>query len=69
MLAQTLLWLYLINTILTILHEMDSAYWKEWDVFGMDGDIAGFLWMHIPIYALQFWSHPSSKKPLQFGYF
>jgi hypothetical protein len=53
MTAQILLWLYLINTILTILHEMDSSYWKEWDVFGMGGDIAGFLWVHIPIYALQ----------------
>jgi hypothetical protein len=52
MLTSILLWLYLLNTILTILHEMDSAYWKEWDVFGLGGDIAGFLWMHIPIYAL-----------------
>ncbi|MBN1489821.1 MAG: hypothetical protein JXA69_07880 [Phycisphaerae bacterium] len=47
-----LLWIYLINTVLLILHEMDSAYWKEWDVFGLGGGIAGFLWMHIPIYAL-----------------
>jgi hypothetical protein len=25
-----LFWIYLINAILLINHEIDSAYWKEW---------------------------------------
>ena len=52
MFTQILLWLYLLNTLLLILHEMDSAYWKEWEVFGLKGDIGGFLGMHIPLYGL-----------------
>jgi hypothetical protein len=47
---QLLFWLYLVNTVLLILHEMDSAYWKEWDLFGLPGGISGFLLMHIPLY-------------------
>jgi len=31
MMWQGLLWLYLANAVLLITHEIDSAYWKEWD--------------------------------------
>lgn len=50
MLLQILFWLYLINTVLLILHEMDSAYWKEWELFRLPGGIAGFLLLHFPLY-------------------
>ncbi len=43
-----LFWLYLINTILLINHEIDSAYWKEWELFKIPGDITGFLLLHFP---------------------
>ena len=26
----TLFWLYLVNAVILIVHEIDSAYWKEW---------------------------------------
>jgi hypothetical protein len=42
--------LYLINTVLLILHEMDSAYWREWDLFGLPGGIGEFLLIHFPLY-------------------
>ena len=29
--SEILFWLYLTNTVLLIVHEMDSVYWKEWD--------------------------------------
>lgn len=45
----TMFWLYFVNAILLILHEIDSAYWKEWELFKLPGGIAGFLWLHIPI--------------------
>jgi hypothetical protein len=35
--------LYLLNLALLITHEIDSAYWKEWNLFGLPGDIQGFL--------------------------
>jgi hypothetical protein len=50
MAIQIVFWLYLVNTILLILHEMDSAYWKEWDLFRLPGGIGGFLLIHFPLY-------------------
>jgi hypothetical protein len=35
--------LYLLNAALLIAHEIDSAYWKEWDLFGIPGGIQFFL--------------------------
>ena len=44
-----LFWLYLINSILLINHEIDSAYWKEWKLFRIPGGITTFLILHFPI--------------------
>ena len=49
---QILFWLYLVNTVVLILHEIDSAYWQEWKLFHLLGDEPGFLLVHIPILAL-----------------
>jgi uncharacterized membrane protein len=46
-----LFWIYLINTVFLINHEIDSAYWQEWKLLNpnaKDG-INGFLLMHIPM--------------------
>jgi hypothetical protein len=45
-------WLYLVNSVLLINHEIDSAYWKEWDVFRLPGGITGFLLIHFPLLIL-----------------
>ena len=50
MLQKIVFWLYLVNTVLLILHEMDSAYWKEWELFRLPGGIGGFLLIHFPLY-------------------
>ena len=44
-----LFWLYFVNAMLLINHEIDSAYWKEWDLFGLPGGITGFLIIHFPL--------------------
>ena len=44
-----LLWLYLFNSVLLINHEIDSAYWKEWELFKLPGGITGFLLIHFPL--------------------
>jgi hypothetical protein len=31
--SEALFWLYLTNAVLLINHEIDSAYWKEWELF------------------------------------
>lgn len=43
---EALFWIYLVNSILLINHEIDSAYWKEWDLFKLPGGITGFLIIH-----------------------
>jgi hypothetical protein len=49
-------WLYLANSVVLICHEIDSAYWKEWRLFGhffgsgSDERCLGlFLALHVPM--------------------
>jgi hypothetical protein len=37
--------LYIVNTVLLFIHEEDSAYWREWELFGLPGGIQLFLLM------------------------
>jgi hypothetical protein len=46
---RALLWVYIVNTVLLVDHEIESAYWKEWELFGLPGGIQGFVFMHLPI--------------------
>jgi hypothetical protein len=47
--SELLFWTYLTNSVLLIVHEMDSVYWKEWDLFGLGGGVSGFLVLHFPL--------------------
>ena len=49
MLSKILFWLYLMNAVLLINHEIDSAYWKEWELFNLPGRIGSFLILHFPL--------------------
>jgi len=42
-----LLWIYLVNATLLIAHEIDSAYWKEWELFKLPGGAGSFVLLHI----------------------
>ena len=42
-------WLYLVNASLLAAHEMDSAYWHEWDLFQLPGGIQLFLVLNVLI--------------------
>jgi Family of unknown function (DUF6713) len=46
---EILFWLCLANTLTLIVHEIDSAYWKEWELFYLPGGEAGFLLLHFPL--------------------
>lgn len=48
----TLTWIYLINLVFLINHEVESAYWKEWKLFRLPGGITGFLLIHFPLFFL-----------------
>jgi hypothetical protein len=45
-----LFWIYLINAVILINHEIDSAYWQEWKLFNPNDEnrINGFLIIHYP---------------------
>ncbi len=44
-----LFWVYLVNAVLLITHEIDSAYWKEWELFKLPGGAGGFMVLHLPL--------------------
>lgn len=46
-----LFWIYLINAVILINHEIDSAYWQEWKLINPNDQhgINGFLILHIPM--------------------
>ena len=46
---EILFWIYLVNAVLIINHEIDSAYWHEWELFHLPGSITGFLLLHFPL--------------------
>ncbi len=50
--SSLLFWLYFANAVLLIVHEIDSAYWKEWKLFKLPGGISFFLLLHIPLIAI-----------------
>jgi hypothetical protein len=57
---QLLVWIYFANTILLLIHEIESAYWKEWNLFGISRaneqkGLAIFLLLHLPLLALILW--------------
>jgi uncharacterized membrane protein len=44
--------LYLANAVVLITHEIDSAYWHEWELFNLPGGIQLFLILHIGLVGL-----------------
>jgi hypothetical protein len=46
-----LFYVYLANAVVLINHEIDSAFWKEWELFRLPGGRTGFLLLHFPLLA------------------
>jgi len=44
-----LFWIYLANAVFLINHEIDSAFWREWELFRLPGGVTGFLVLHFPL--------------------
>ncbi len=58
---------YIINATLLLLHEIESAYEKEWELLKLPGRITGFLMLHIPIILILFWGLIEIEKQSTFG--
>jgi hypothetical protein len=41
--------LFFANTTVLISHQIDAAYWKEWNMFNLPGGIQVFVLLNIPI--------------------
>jgi hypothetical protein len=40
---------YILTTTLLVAHQIDSAYWHEWNLFGIPGGIQVFVLLNVPL--------------------
>ncbi len=59
--------LYILNATLLLLHEIESAYEKEWEILKLPGKITGFLLLHIPIIIFIFYGLIEIEKNSTIG--
>jgi hypothetical protein len=50
-------WLFLANATVLITHQIDAAYWHEWDLFLLPGGNQLNLLLNLPIIALVLYAH------------
>ena len=61
---------YVLTATFLLLHEIESAYVKEWEILRLPGKITGFLLMHVPILLVLFCGlvglveHPGARTPI-----
>jgi len=63
-----LTWLYIVNSVLLIVHEIDSAYWQEWKLFKLPGGISFFLVIHLPLVFLILYGLAQLQQNTPAGY-
>ena len=51
-LLEIIFWLYFSNSIILIIHKIESAYLKKWDLFKIKGSIASILAIHLLLLAI-----------------
>lgn len=42
--------LYLLNAAVLFAHEVDSAYWREWELFGIPGGVQVFVVLNLGLF-------------------
>lgn len=48
---------YLLTMSVLVLHQIDAAYWHEWEMFLLPGGIQGFLVFNVVVIPLVFWGY------------
>ena len=51
--------LYLATMLALIVHQIDAAYWHEWDMFAVPGGIQGFLIFNACAIGMLLWGYRS----------
>jgi hypothetical protein len=59
--------IFVLNATLLLLHEIESAFEKEWEILKLPGRITGFLLLHIPLILLLFYGAIEIDKQTQIG--
>jgi hypothetical protein len=59
---------YILNATLLLLHEIESAFEKEWKILKLPGKITGFLILHVPIIILLFYGLLEIEKQTRTGF-
>ncbi len=60
--------LYLLNTALLFTHEIDSAFWKEWELFGLPGGIQVFLVLNYMVLLIALFGFRQLMRGARDGY-
>jgi hypothetical protein len=60
-------WLFLANATVLVTHQIDAAYWHEWELFFIPGGNQVNLLLNIPIIALVMYSHSRVVADIQTG--
>ena len=58
---------YISNAVLLLLHEIESAYEKEWEILKLPGALTGFLLLQIPIIFLMFYGLLELERKTNMG--
>jgi len=51
--------LYLVNAVVLIAHEIDSAYWHEWELLTLPGGIQLFVILNMVLIGVVLWGYRS----------
>ena len=60
--------LYALNFGLLFTHEIDSAYWQEWILFGIPGGVQFFLLVNLVLFIVAIFGYTQLLKLKQSGY-
>ena len=55
--ASRLQWIFLLNATVLITHQIDAAYWHEWELFRIPGGNQVNLILNLPILILVLYAH------------
>lgn len=59
--------LLLTTAALLAAHEVDSAYWHEWELFGIPGGAGTFVALHVGMFLLLVWGYGEALKGTRAG--
>jgi len=64
---EPIVFVYITNAVLLLLHEIESAYEKEWEILKLPGAVTGFLLLHIPIIFLMLYGLLEVERKTSLG--